>query len=474
MTDQAQGALFADDPTLGVGDVVGRLTRAVASAFPAEVWVRGEVEGLRPATAKGHTYLTLTERASRRGPAVTLEAVLLSADRRRVERSLAEYPGFRMADGIEVRVRGRVSYRFGRVRLLISDVDPVHTLGRMAADRDRIRRVLAAEGLLDANGRLPLPVVPLRVGLVTSAGSAACEDVLHELEASGFGFAVLLADARVQGADAEASMLRALHGLRRARPDLVLVVRGGGSRTDLVTFDSERVARAIAGYPVPVITGVGHEIDTAIADEVAHTACKTPTAAAALVVESVRTASGRAEQAWAAIARRADQDLTAADGRLLGTGELLGRRSQRVLGATDARLGRAAAQVDLRARVGLDRAAHRLDDAARRLSPDRLDQRLRRLDGRLTDATSRLGRQASRTTSAAGAAVDLLAARTAAVDPARALARGWSLTRTIDGRLVRRPADVAPGDRLVTVLAGGTVTSTVDEPVPDDTPHTPG
>jgi exodeoxyribonuclease VII large subunit len=462
VTDADQGALFAaEEPTLRVGDVVATLTTAVASAFPAEVWVRGEVDGLRGATASGHSYFSLCEKATRRGPTITLEAVLLANDARRLERTLAAHPDFRLANGLEVRVRGRVSYRFGRVRLAISDIDPVHTLGQLAVARERVLRALAEDGLLDANARRPLPAVPLRVGLVTSAGSAACEDVLAELRASGLGFRVLLADARVQGAEAENAVLRALHHLQR-RCDVVLLVRGGGSRTDLATFDAERIARAIAAYPVPVITGVGHEIDASVADEVAHTACKTPTAAAALLVEEVRRSLNRVEAAWAGVAHQAGVSAALAGERLDDRAAALARRAVTAASGQANRLEASATRVDVLTRVGLGQATHRLDDATRRLDPDRLDARLRRLEAATAAASARLRRRATSATDRPAAAIELLAARTDAVDPARALARGWSLTRTAEGRLVRSAADVGPGDHLVTTLADGTVASTVD------------
>ncbi|MGE0793737.1 MAG: exodeoxyribonuclease VII large subunit [Acidimicrobiia bacterium] len=421
----SQPALFeeaAEEPTFAVGELVARVSRAVASAFPAELWVRGEVHGFRPPNQSGHVYFELCERNNRRGPASTLPVALFRTERLRIERLLADWPDFALADGIEVRVKGRVSYGYGRVSLVMSAVDPVHTLGRLAADRQRVLRALAADGLLGANAALALPVLPLRVGLVTSAGSAAYEDVLGELTASGIGFHVLVADARVQGSGAEASMLRALGALRRTRCDVVLLVRGGGSRTDLVAFDGERLARAVAAMPVPVLAGVGHEIDNCVVDQVAARSFKTPTACAAAVVSRASEAIDGAEAAWQGVADRAGRALAGAERRLLAaSSSVSAERTEATLRRSDA---------------GLDRSVARLRHAAVGL----LDRR-----------EARLG---------------VAAAHAGAADPARALARGWSLTRTVDGRLVRDPADVSPGETLVTRLAGGTLRSTVEETDP--------
>ncbi len=477
-----QGALFEQEETFTVGQVATRLTRAVAAAFPAEVWVRGEVDGLRPPNAKGNVYLSLCEKARGRDTA-TIGAVVLRQSRLRIDRVLAEHPGFRLTDGIEVRVRGRVQYGYGRVQLVVSEIDPVHTLGRLAAERDRVLAALSSEGLLDRNGRLSLPVAPLRVAVVTSDGSAACHDALHELQASGLGFAVAVADARVQGQGAEASVLAALARSLAWAPDVVLLVRGGGSRTDLATFDAERIARAVAAAPVPVLTGIGHEIDTSVADAVAHTAYKTPTACAAAVVEQVRRAITTGEATWAGIVRqatlahrRAEQGLDAGAGTLVARAGGAVSRAQGTLDTQATRVSHlvvlALAGAEGRVRedgrrlergtsAQLDDSEARLGRAVRRIDPSRVDQVLRRHEVELAAAAIRLRRAGAATTAARAARLDVLAARADAVDPARALARGWSITRTAGGALVRSTADIAAGTELHTTLADGTVDSTV-------------
>lgn len=483
-----QGALFEQEETLTVGQVTTRLGRAVSAAFPAEVWVRGEVDGLRPPNARGNVYLSLCEKAPGRDTA-TISAVVLRGSRPRIERALAEHPGFRLADGIEVRVRGRIQYAYGRIQLAISEIDPVHTLGRLAAERDRVLAALSGDGLLERNSRIPMPTMPLRIALVTSDGSAACHDALHELEVSGLGFSVVLADARVQGRGAEPSILAALTCAVASRPDVVLLVRGGGSRTDLATFDGERIARLIAGAPVPVLTGIGHEIDTSVADAVAHATYKTPTACAAAVVALVRAGAARSEAAWSGLARQAAAVGRRAGRVLEGHGADLEVRAGAAVRHAEGRLDVRAARVSHQATLGLaaargraqeaDRRLRRGADAAlgaveaehrrhdRRLDTDRLERVLARHEAGLHSATARLRQSAAATSARHAAALDVLAARASAADPATALGRGWSITRTTDGELVRRAADLAAGTVLLTTLADGTVTSTVRAVAPD-------
>ena len=413
--EAGQAPLFDVERTWRVGELSARITRALASAFPAEVWVQGEVDGLRPPNRGGHQYFSLVERNNRRGPVSNLAVTLLNNDRLRIERALQAWPDFKLRDGLEIRVRARVELMFGRLSLKVSALDPQHTLGRMAADRERLRATLKAEGLLDAQKALPLPLVPLHVGIITSDGSAACQDVLSELRSSGIGFRVSIADAQVQGAQADLSILRALHRLGRVAPDVILLVRGGGARTDLATFDSEKLARVIAAQSIPVLAGIGHEIDSSIVDDVAHASFKTPTATAAFVVDRARTALARVDAAWDGITRRAMAAVERAEDRLA-------TRAGRLVALATTATGRADERLDARA-------------------------------ARVSSLTRARVREAS-------AAIDLLAARVDAADPARLLHRGWSLTRTADGRLVRSVADAADGTELITTLADGEVRST--------------
>ena len=169
----------------------------------------------------------------------------------------------------------------------MDQIDPSFTLGQLAVERERLLKQLFDEGLLEKNGLLQVPYVPLRVGLVTSIGSAAHADFITEISNSGFGFTVLEYDSRVQGENAAAEIVLGLEVLSSHNPDVIVLIRGGGSTADLSIFDSEIVARTIAELNLPVFTGIGHEIDRSVADEVAHSSFKTPTSCANALVNYV-------------------------------------------------------------------------------------------------------------------------------------------------------------------------------------------
>jgi exodeoxyribonuclease VII large subunit len=417
---------------------VGELSLAIAdrlrAGFPGEVWVRGQIHDLTRA-GSGHVYFTL--RDADEGVSAQLSVMLSATNKVRVNRLLLRGGGrVRMTDGTEVRIRGRVDWYGprGQLQLQMTSIDPAFTLGQLAAARAELLDRLRAEGLVDANARVPLPVAPLRIGLVTSAGSAAEADVLDEMLRSGFAFEITRADVRVQGPEAPGAVAGAITGLSRTRVDLVVVARGGGAATDLAAFDSELVARAIAAAGTPVITGIGHEVDRSVADEVAHTAAKTPTAAAQHVVGLVAVALERAERSWQGIAVRATQ----------------------VLDRADDHLDRSRARAALAARTAAHREQVRIDDAAARLArcaTSVLDGAERRLD----DASRRLVSTSRRRVDDASSRLELLATRADLLDPAHVLARGWSIARTGTGGTVRSVDDVAVGDALAVRVGDGTL-----------------
>ncbi|MEY2452075.1 MAG: exodeoxyribonuclease large subunit [Acidimicrobiaceae bacterium] len=381
--------MFAEEPTFSVAELNAGIGAVLGRAFPDELWVRGEIANLsRPPS--GHVYFDLVDADA------ALAVTLWATDRQVVNAVLRRAGGaVRMTDGTEVRIRVRVAWyaKRGQVSLRMLSIDTAYTLGRLAEAREVLLLRLQGEGLLARQPALRLTDVPLTVGLITSDNSAAAHDFLTTLEASAFGWRVVLADARVQGVEAEASVIAALEQLRSQSVDVVCIVRGGGARTDLAAFDSEAIARAIALYPIPILTGIGHEVDTTVADLVAHRRCLTPTACAGALVERVTNWCNRLHDRRRAIARAA----------------------------------------------------------------------MRAVDPAVVDRLAlQLGRQAPRAMDRATRTIEGVESRVRALDPARVLARGWSITRDSDGRLVRASSDVSPGTRLVTTLADGTVGSTVD------------
>ncbi len=321
-------------PTFSVSELSTAIKLALETSFPTEVWVRGEITDLKRAKS-GHVYFTLIEpNELGRGAAAQLPVTLL-ADRKYVVNQILKRAGggVRMTDGVEVRLRAKLDFYApnGRISLLMTVIDPEYTLGRLVADRDRLLRLLASEGLLRRQAELWLTPAPLRIGLVTSKGSAAEQDVLHELQRSGFGFEVRTFHAQVQGNQSPETVVRALQAAERQRCDVIALVRGGGARTDLAAFDAELIARAVAELTVPVWTGIGHEVDRSVADEVAHRSFKTPTACAAGLVARIEQFLHQVDSRWATIAGLATVRLDQADTELRRRSVLVHREGRTAL-----------------------------------------------------------------------------------------------------------------------------------------------
>ncbi len=399
--------------TLTVVELLRRVDSAVTGEFPGPIWVQGEVSEYRR-TAQGAAFFRLVEPETRQSVEVGARGRLMADVDRRLEAS--GVGGLR--SGIDVRIRCTVGMRQGRsiVQLSLLEVDPSFTAGRLSLDRAEVLRRLAGDGSLEANRKLDLPSVPLRIGLVTSRGSAAHADFLDHLKRPGYAFAVLTVQASMQGERAVDEIADGLRRLGDQDLDLVALIRGGGSKLDLAAFDSETVGRAIAAMSVPVISGIGHETDRSVADEAVAVSVKTPTAAAEWIVARVAEFAARLETA---------------------------RRSIRETAL--------AAHARMAAR--LDHTATQLSEIRGTMS--RQSDQLGFIGSGVVEA-SRL--VIARHSSYLNGLEEMLA--TIGVEPT--LRRGFSLVMGADGSVVRSVSGLHPGDRVEVRMVDGSVSMVVE------------
>ena len=371
------------------------------------IFVQGEVSNLHRASS-GHAYFTLKDDRGQ------LRAALFRSSAQRVR--------FELEEGIEVIVAADVTVYEARgdLQLVVKSIEPVGR-GALQLAFEQLRRRLEAEGLFDEAAKQSPPEIPAKVGIVTSPTGAAVRDVLHVCRRRFPSAALLVSPTRVQGEGAEAEIVEALRVLvEHGEPDVILVVRGGGSLEDLMAFNSEPVARAISACPIPLISGVGHETDLTICDLVADRRAPTPSAAAELALpDREALADGLQERIRRLVGGMLDR-LEAADAR-----HAKERRALRMLAPT----ARVAAQ---RARFGTAaRAIVRLGHAIPVAGRSRLASQVARLDS---------------------------------LSPLAVLGRGYALVRrAADGAIVRREADLAVGDRLAVRLAEADVDATVEQ-----------
>lgn len=424
-----------------VSQLHASLKVVLARAFPAETWVVGEVASFK--RVGDRLYFDLVDRPEPFKPPSALVKCVVHPQHVGVWYERLKAARLKLADGVPLRVRCKVaSYApQGSLQLMCSDVDPLWTVGQLVQTRESVVAQLKADGVFDHQQQLVLPTAPLRVAVLSSAGSHAQADFLAELGRSMFAFEVTPFDVLVQGEHAAASIVGQLGrvALRRSEFDVVCLVRGGGSRTDLAAFDDIEVSRAICLCPLPVLVGVGHELDRGVADEVAFLSVKTPTAAAAVLVDQV------------AVEYR----------RLLATSERLSAAVRARLGAATQGVSQVLPRLHASTVSHLSHRSSKIDMVWSRLAQSSIVVLTQRQTG-LEFAFNQVRKQAPKGLQRETQRLDSIVQLVAALSPEATLRRGFSLTRRADGSLVCNVEDLVVGETLVTSVANGSVTSCVE------------
>lgn len=446
---------------LTVSELTSQVRGALENRFAA-VWVEGEISNFRPHSS-GHWYFTIKDEASQ------LRATCFRGTNRAIR--------FRPSDGLQVRARGRLTVYQprGEYELLVEGLDPVGA-GALRVAFEQMRERLAAEGLFDEALKRPLPLLPRRVGVVTSPTGAAIRDIVHAITRRTRTVNIIVAPARVQGEGAAREVARAIRSLNehhlaamadgRASDaiDAIIVGRGGGSAEDLWAFNEEEVARAIRASAIPVISAVGHETDFTIADFAADVRAATPTAAAELVAAR--------EDEIIAFVESLTQDLVrGVRFRLMGErARVQAAAMSEGFDQVRTRLAQAR-EATLAATHGLERAMGRTAEGARRrveaaacrLSPARTAQHAAASRMRFAVTQAALETAVASYLDDARGRLAVAVASLDALSPLAVLRRGYALAQARDGRLVRSSRAVAVGEELRLRLAEGALRCRVEE-----------
>lgn len=427
--------------TLTLYELNSMVRDVVELGMPGSYWVEAELSEVRERS--GHCYMELVQKD------LTGNSTVARASARCWRSTWASVrPGFEQVTGEHLRaglkvllqVHAQFHENFG-FSWIVTDIDPAYTLGDMARRRQEIIRILKEEGVFDLNKELCLSLFASRIAVVSSESAAGYGDFCNQLDtnAYGFAFSVRLFPAVMQGERTEGSIISALDAINSEADDFdcVVIIRGGGAVSDLSAFDSLALAENVANFPLPVITGIGHERDESVLDMVANKRVKTPTAAAALLIENLKHTYDRIVQAQerisVSVSRRMDYErvrLERVSGRIPVLFSLVKTRQQARIDSLFARVGAAAGRIVAEERLRLDRLSVALAPAVRQ---------------RLSAENHRL---------------ELLGQRISAVDPAILLRRGYSITLH-NGRAVYSPGQLSDGDVIETRLAEGNVRSVV-------------
>ncbi len=390
--------------------------------LPDEYWVRAELSEVR-ANATGHCYVEFIQKNERGNSLVAKARGIIWANVYPLLKGYFESStGQAFVAGIKVLVKVSVNFHelYG-YSLVVTEIDPTYTLGDLAQRRLKILRQLEEEGVLELNKELEIPVLPQRVAVISSKTAAGFGDFCDQLKNNSYGFyfRVELFPALMQGAKLEESVLQALDKInaRMDEFDVVVIIRGGGATSELADFDSYMLASACAQFPLPIITGIGHERDDTVLDIVAHTRVKTPTAAAELLIEYMLDAV---------------ETMNALKSRLYnGTKQLLKNKKGK-----------------------LDLLAQTLPaGVSRRLSVEKL---------KFQETRSRLKFLVHKKLTDQKHQLELWNQKVLDASPEKQLARGYSITM-VDGHAVKNVNALKKGDSLKTILANGVLISEVGE-----------
>jgi exodeoxyribonuclease VII large subunit len=427
---------------LSIAALYGRVQAAIARALPRArpMWVRGEIQSITDRT--GHCYIDLVDPDGPRGRDTPVLKVNFWARTWAPLKASLDRQGVVLEPGVVVTLQGRVELYTprGQLNFIANEVDVTALLGRLAARRAALLKALESEGLLRRNRMLEVPEVPLKVGLVASRGTEGYRDFVGRLTGSGFGFNVVHSQAQVQGTGAPKAIVVSLSVLFAAGCDLVVVVRGGGSKGDLAAFDTEPVARAIANAPVAVWTGIGHTGDQSVADVVANQAFVTPT-------ECGQELVARVARWWAGV---------------FEASVALCERAPEVISDASRRDTRARTRLCTSARNQLERHTERLHARASRLATQ-APRCVEAESHSLVRRFSRIGPAVTGQLEREGDRVLSWRRLLAAYDVERQLERGYTITLDEDGRLVRSASELAPGRVLMTRFADGRALSEVKQ-----------
>ena len=296
--------MTAHSQHITLSELQRRIKQAVESALPLPVWVVAEVSELK-VNYSGHCYLELVEKSepAKGGtpiPRAQARAVIWRSQYAMLSSYFKAETGSALSAGMKILAKVIVSYHelYG-LSLQITDLDASYTLGEVERQKQMTIAQLQADGVWDMNREQEMPLLTQRIAIVSSAAAAGYRDFCNELQQGGYAFRTTLFEAVVQGASAEDSVCRALQqvAVQAEEFDAVVIIRGGGSASDLSCFNSYRLCSYVAQFPLPVITGIGHDKDTSVADMVAHTPLKTPTAVAAWLTERMARLDGWLDEA---------------------------------------------------------------------------------------------------------------------------------------------------------------------------------
>jgi exodeoxyribonuclease VII large subunit len=473
---------------LSLSELNGEVKKVLSANFSAPVWVIGEISEIN-VHSNGHCYLTLIEKGESEDRIVAqARATIWSYTFRMLRPYFETTTGQRLTDGIKVLLQVSVEFHelYG-FSLNVRNIDPTYTLGDQARKRREIIQRLTDEGVLTMNKELELPLVPQKIAVISSPSAAGYEDFMAQLNHNSKGFKIYtcLFPAIMQGNQSEQSIINALDSIYPYEDlfDLVVIIRGGGSQVDLSCFDNYKVAYHVTQFPLPVLTGIGHEKDDSIVDLVAHTRLKTPTAVAEFILEDVANFEERIsmleQEVVALVEERMDEEqsrleeLTGAISALVRN-HLINKKQE---------LMQRTWQFQQETKLSLQKSDHLIEKKLQRIgflanhyffvrnkkieqAQDLLDvtipKMLVRKDIQLDDYLNKFKLLSFRKLEDERHRIELAGQKAVLLDPRNILKKGYTIT-TIGGKLLKDLSGLKPDEIMKTSFYNGAIQSKILE-----------
>ncbi|MGL5937982.1 MAG: exodeoxyribonuclease VII large subunit [Phocaeicola sp.] len=408
------------EKSLSLHELNGLVRQSLKSCMPDSYWLQAELSEVH-ANYSGHCYVEFVQKEERGNQLIAkARGSIWRNVFQRLKPYFEETTGQPFAAGIKVLVKVVVEFHelYG-FSLVVQEIDPTYTVGDLARRRREILKMLEEEGILTLNKELTLPLLPQRIAVVSSATAAGYGDFTDQLMNNPYGYQFYpkLFPAIMQGERVESSIIAALNQIyeKQEQWDVVVIIRGGGSTSDLSGFDTYELAANCAQFPLPILTGIGHERDETVLDSVAYKRVKTPTAAAELLIEQMHYAAVRLDQ-------QVDRLLSAIENQI--------NNEKR-------RIERFVERVPLQVKLNLQQESHRLNNAKQRFS------------SALQKVTLDQSHQ-----------LQLIEQRIKAASPELILQKGYSLT-LCNGKIITNPKELEVGDRITTRFHQGEVESII-------------
>lgn len=415
--------------------------RNIELTMPDDYWVEAELSEVRE--SRGHCYMEMVQKDERTATPVAKASAKCWRQtwvvvRQHFERATGQQLRAGMKVLVSVYPQFHEAYGFSWI---VTDIDPTYTLGDMARKRQEIVATLKAEGVFDLNRELPFPMFAQRIAVVSSATAAGYGDFCAQLADNdyGFRFDVRLFPAVMQGESVEGSIISALNSINDEveQFDCVVIIRGGGATSDMSGFDTLALAENVANFPLPVITGIGHDRDESVLDMVAHTRVKTPTAAAVLLIDNLRRVADSINDLASRMQRTVAMRMDYERQRLVSSASRLPVLFMKYVNDKQNKLHIATNKLTTASLQATTNALRRIDNSEKLLAP--------LIHGVITRNKHRM---------------EMLEQRLTALDPQLLLRRGYSITLH-NGKAVRDAASLNIGDVIVTRVERGIITSTI-------------